>query len=54
MHDAVTTVIPGCKTPAQVDDNLAAAALPPLDPATMSKARAIYDRHVRPHVHARW
>jgi aryl-alcohol dehydrogenase-like predicted oxidoreductase len=54
MHDAVTTVIPGCKTPAQVDDNLAAAALPPLDPATMSTARAIYDRHVRPHVHARW
>ena len=54
MHDAVTTVIPGCRTPGQVDDNLAAAELPPLEAATMRRAREIYDRLIRPHVHARW
>ncbi|HZE96764.1 MAG TPA: aldo/keto reductase [Planctomycetota bacterium] len=54
MHDAVTTVIPGCKTVAQVDDNLASAELPPLSPSTMNRAREIYDRHIRVHVHKRW
>jgi len=54
MHDAVTVVIPGCKTTAQVDDNMAAADLPPLDAGVMKWAREIYDRHVRPHVHGRW
>jgi aryl-alcohol dehydrogenase-like predicted oxidoreductase len=54
MHDAVTTVIPGCKTAAQVDDNMAAADLPPLDASVMRRAREIYDRHVRPHVRERW
>jgi aryl-alcohol dehydrogenase-like predicted oxidoreductase len=54
MHEAVTTVIPGCKTPAQVDDNMAAATLAPLDPGVMARTREIYDRHVRPHVQARW
>ncbi len=54
MHDAVTTVIPGCRSARQVDDNAAAAELPPLDAGTMRRAREIYDRHVRPQVHARW
>ena len=54
MHDAVTTVIPGCRTAAQVDDNAAAAGLPPISAGTMGRAREIYDRLVRPHVHARW
>lgn len=54
MHDAVTWVIPGCRTPAQVVDNFRAAALPPLEAPTMKACREIYDRHVRPHVHARW
>jgi aryl-alcohol dehydrogenase-like predicted oxidoreductase len=54
MHDAVTTVIPGCKTPAQVDDNVAASELPSLKLATMSRAKAIYGRHIRKHVHKRW
>lgn len=53
-HPAVTTVIPGCRTPAQVDENLAAAELPPPGPAAMARAREVYDRHIRPHVHARW
>jgi aryl-alcohol dehydrogenase-like predicted oxidoreductase len=54
MHDAVTTVIPGCKSAAQVDDNMAAADLPPLDAPVMKRAREIYDRHVRRHVQERW
>jgi aryl-alcohol dehydrogenase-like predicted oxidoreductase len=54
MHDAVTTVIPGCKTPEQVDENMGAATLPPLAPGVMTRTREIYDRHLRPHVHARW
>lgn len=54
MHDAATWVIPGCRTVAQVDDNFAAASLPPLDAATMAACRAVYDTHIRPHVHARW
>ncbi len=54
MHDAVTTVIPGCKTLAQVDDNVTAAELRPLSVPTMSRAKAIYGRHIRKHVHKRW
>jgi len=53
-HDAVTTVIPGCKSPEQVEDNLAALRLDPLDAKTLKGCRAIYDDLVRPHVHRRW
>ncbi|HVR83955.1 MAG TPA: aldo/keto reductase, partial [Planctomycetota bacterium] len=42
MQEAVTTVIPGCKTPDQVEENLAALRLPALDPKTMKRCRAIY------------
>ncbi len=54
MWDAVTCAIPGGKTVAQVRDNIAAAALAPLDAPTMAAARGIYDRLIRPHVHQRW
>jgi aryl-alcohol dehydrogenase-like predicted oxidoreductase len=54
MNDAVTCAIPGAKRPAQVDENCAAADLPALDGATMSKIREIYERRIRPHVHDRW
>ena len=50
----VTTTIPGAKTPEQVEDNVRAAALPPLDDATMQRVQAIYDTHIRPLVHQRW
>ncbi|HEX7897693.1 MAG TPA: aldo/keto reductase [Planctomycetota bacterium] len=53
-HDAVTWVIPGGRSAAQVEDNLRAVALPPPDAATLRACREIYDRHIRPHVHARW
>jgi aryl-alcohol dehydrogenase-like predicted oxidoreductase len=54
MHEAVTTVIPGCRTPEQVDDNLAALRLPALDAATTKRCRAIYDEFLRRDVHPRW
>jgi aryl-alcohol dehydrogenase-like predicted oxidoreductase len=51
---AVTTTIPGAKSPAQAEDNIRAAELAPLDDATMARVRAIYDAHIRPLVHDRW
>lgn len=54
MHDAVSTVIPGAKTPAQVADNTAASDLAPLDAATMGRVAEIYNEFVRPSVHHRW
>lgn len=54
MFPAVTCAIPGAKRPAQVDENMAAADLPPLSPETMKKIRALYDERIRPHVHQYW
>ncbi len=54
MHPGVTCAIPGAKRPEQVEENVAAAALPPLDAATMAAARAVYDERIRPLVHQRW
>lgn len=54
MYEAVTVVIPGCRTPAQAAENFAAAALPALDSATIDACRDIYDQHIRVHVHHRW
>jgi aryl-alcohol dehydrogenase-like predicted oxidoreductase len=54
MHPAVTTVIPGGKTREQVDDNLGALSLPPLDADAMKRCRQIYEELIRPHVHGRW
>ncbi len=52
--DAVSCVIPGARRPGQVDDNVAAAALPPPSAEAMARAAEIYDRSVRPLVHQRW
>lgn len=54
MFDAVSTVIPGAKTPAQVHDNTTASDLAPLDAATMDRIVEIYDEYIRPSVHHRW
>jgi aryl-alcohol dehydrogenase-like predicted oxidoreductase len=54
MHDGVSVVIPGAKTPDQARANVAASELSTLSPETMAKAKAIYDSMLRPHVHARW
>lgn len=54
MNPAVTCAIPGAKRADQVADNVAAADLPALPPATMQAIGAIYDRYARPQVHTRW
>jgi len=54
MFDAVTCAIPGAKRPAQVEDNLAAASLPPISDQVMSRVREIYNRSIRPLVHHYW
>jgi aryl-alcohol dehydrogenase-like predicted oxidoreductase len=54
MFPAVTCAIPGGKTPQQVEQNVAAGDLPPLDEATMRAVQAVYDEQIRPQVHALW
>ena len=54
MFPAVTCAIPGAKRPAQVEENTAAANLPPLSADTLAKIQAVYDRRVRAHVHPYW
>ncbi len=54
MFEAVTTAIPGAKTPAQAEENVRAADLPALNEQSMSAVRAIYDRFIRELVHDHW
>ena len=54
MFPAVTCAIPGAKRVAQVEENTAAAQLPPLTRETMSKINDIYEQQVRAHVHHYW
>jgi aryl-alcohol dehydrogenase-like predicted oxidoreductase len=54
MFPAVTCAIPGAKRPSQVEENIAAADLPPLSEEILTQVRAIYDRLVRPQVHHYW
>jgi aryl-alcohol dehydrogenase-like predicted oxidoreductase len=53
-HDAVTCVIPGARRPAQVDENVRAAAVPALSQDTRSGIDRVYQTRIRPLVHARW
>jgi aryl-alcohol dehydrogenase-like predicted oxidoreductase len=52
--DAVSTVIPGAKTPEQARANAAAADLPAPSPETMERIAEIYRGRVAPLVHQRW
>lgn len=54
MFDAVSCTIPGAKRPAQVEDNVRAAELPPLSEKDMAYVRQVYDAYIRPQVHHRW
>jgi aryl-alcohol dehydrogenase-like predicted oxidoreductase len=54
MFDAVTTVIPGAKNPAQAEANALASSLAPLSDDQMRKIKAIYDGKIRASVHNRW
>jgi aryl-alcohol dehydrogenase-like predicted oxidoreductase len=52
--EAVSTVIPGAKSPEQARANAAAAALPPLSDETLQKIERLYRERIAPHVHQRW
>ncbi len=54
MFDAVSTIIPGAKTPEQARANAAAAGLPPLSDETMRRIAELYDERIAPLVHQRW
>ncbi|MBX3426556.1 MAG: aldo/keto reductase [Pirellulales bacterium] len=54
MNPAVTCAIPGGKNPIQVDDNVAAADLPPLDDRVMAAVERLYDERIKPQVHHLW
>ena len=54
MFDGVSTIIPGGKSPRQIEDNSAASALPALTEEQMRAVLSVYDRYIRPHVHQRW
>lgn len=54
MHDAVTTAIPGGRTPAQVDENVSAADLAALPAPLMQQLADLYTRRIAPQVHGLW
>jgi aryl-alcohol dehydrogenase-like predicted oxidoreductase len=54
MFQAVTCAIPGAKHPSQVDENFAAADLPPVSAEIMEKAADIYNQTLRDLVHQYW
>jgi len=54
MHDAVSTAIPGAKNPDQAVANAAASDVAMLDDATMANVADVYERLIKPEVHARW
>ncbi len=54
MFPEVSCAIPGAKSPAQVEQNVAAAGLPPLSDETMAAARDVYDQYIREQVHHLW
>jgi aryl-alcohol dehydrogenase-like predicted oxidoreductase len=54
MFAEVTSTIPGAKNPEQAEDNVKAAALPPLTNETMLRVQEVYDTYIRPEVQQRW
>jgi len=52
--DAVSTVIPGARTPEQARANALAAELAPLPESTLRAIAALYARRIAPLVHQRW
>jgi len=54
MHPAVTCSIPGARRPAQVEENMAAADLPPMSDEVIAKVAQIYHERIRQSVNQRW
>lgn len=53
-HRAVSTTIPGAKTPDQVQDNTSASDLPPLPQNLIAKINRLYRTRIQPQVHHYW
>ena len=54
MFPEVTCAIPGARNPRQVEDNVAAANLPPLSEEQLRRVQQVYDELIREQVHALW
>lgn len=54
MFEAITTAIPGGRTPAQVDENVSAADLAALPAPLMDALADLYRRRIAPQVHGLW
>jgi aryl-alcohol dehydrogenase-like predicted oxidoreductase len=54
MFPAVSCAIPGAKRPGQVEENAAAAGLPPLTDEAMARIGSIYEEKIKPQVHHYW
>jgi aryl-alcohol dehydrogenase-like predicted oxidoreductase len=54
MHPEVSTVIPGARSPEQVEENAAASSLPPLSDDDMAACAWVYEERIAPLVHQRW
>jgi aryl-alcohol dehydrogenase-like predicted oxidoreductase len=54
MHDAVSTAIPGAKNAEQAIANAEASSVAVLDGDTMAAVAQVYERSIKPEVHARW
>ena len=52
--DAVSTAIPGAKSPEQARANAFASELPPLPPAVLEEIAELYRGRIAPAVHQRW
>jgi len=49
-HEAVSVVIPGASSPAQVTGNVAAAGVAPLPATLRAELAQVYLTHVRDHI----
>jgi aryl-alcohol dehydrogenase-like predicted oxidoreductase len=54
MFDAVTCAIPGAKHIEQVEENVNAALVAPLDGKTMTGVQSVYERLVKPQIHSNY
>jgi aryl-alcohol dehydrogenase-like predicted oxidoreductase len=54
MHPEVSTVIPGARSPEQVEENAAASSLPPLSDDDVAACAWVYEDRIAPLVHQRW
>jgi aryl-alcohol dehydrogenase-like predicted oxidoreductase len=54
MAKEVSTVIPGASRPEQVASNIRAAELPALSAEQMQGVQEVYNKYIKPSVHALW